>query len=205
MSFEYQKIYNEDEYVKAIETEKLDIWICSYGGCGSNFLHDHINKYRLCGTECWYQKMCHYTRPLSNNSVKFGIYIYRHPIMAYISQYHRNLININFCKLREKETKFDNKKLFELMKQQVNNWSHPQVDFPVILVRYEKLHEHANKIMKLLGIDYDLAEKVHRVNWFDVDKYKDLCKFNDCMDEIHDLVKEYEKLPDFEIIWPDKS
>lgn len=145
--------FEEKKIIEIANKEKLNFCITSYGGCGSNYIHKKLkSKYRF--TNIYYQKLCHYIRPLEIDHLDGYLYIYRDPISAIISQFNRKIFG-NFYKIKDEQynhldISFEN--IFFLMYKQIENFKNS--DCRKILIKYETAYKYENNLKEILGINF---------------------------------------------------
>jgi len=85
--------------------EKLDLYIVSHGGVGSNYLVNFLNSKNINVKydQINYNNTCHYPYKLIED--KPTIFIYGDLPKSIISQYNKNFLHINGSKINMKKTK----------------------------------------------------------------------------------------------------
>lgn len=134
--------------------EALDVWVCSFGGCGTNLLSDYLTSRNLvCQTQEWHSDLCHYYTYIPTN--KPTIYLYSNPINALKSQKRRNIIATNISKLSNGIiTTISDEALIYSMCCQFYNWiSFSNKSNNLLFVHYSKLYDNLSKIGSFIGID----------------------------------------------------
>ena len=117
------------------------------------YIHKKLkSKYRF--TNIYYQKLCHYIRPLEIDHLDGYLYIYRDPISAILSQFNRNIFG-NFYKIKDEQynhldISFEN--IFFLMYKQIENFKNS--DCRKILIKYETAYKYEKNLKEILGIDF---------------------------------------------------
>lgn len=85
----------ENYIKKSVQLEQLDCCIISFGGCGTHYLVNHLEKKKLkIKTNIWSNYLCHYS-----NLIELPIpiiYLYRDIRKAFISQLRNNFANKNY-------------------------------------------------------------------------------------------------------------
>lgn len=136
---------------------ELDVWVCSFGGCGTNLLADYlVSKGLQLHTKEWRERLCHYHTYVPTNTP--AIYMYGDPIAALKSQKHRGLAELNYKKLQidrhEQDQEYTDEKMLRLMESQYNSWMACKHDFTNILfIKYETLYDNLDNIASFLDID----------------------------------------------------
>lgn len=206
-------IFLKNKYKKRIENEKMNIWICSYGGSGTQFLYKKIiNKYPKINSVVWHNHLCHFLHPISNSTVQYGIYIYRNPIIAVQSQLRKkmqlNFLKMNFNKMKEntiyKDISFSVDNYFFIMKEQMLYWSQSNVNFPILLIKYETFHKYINEFCNIFNIDSNTVDFCDPNKEIDVNMCEKF-KIDMTTTNYKNAVEMYNSLPEFKIIYPNNG
>lgn len=104
---------------------EADIWVCSHGGCGSNFLVKNLEKngYKI-RTSLYHKILCH--SPIQIKTNKPIVYLYRNIQDAWFSMLNRGtgIYDVNIQKLsNDKNAKISEENLLRLMINQFKNWT----------------------------------------------------------------------------------
>ena len=202
---------SEENYRKQVYNSRMSIWICSYGGSGTNWLRRSVDMNMLRSNRIWVEKLCHYIRPIDNLPIKYAIYIYADPILAIVSQLKRGsshghiLLQRNYTRMIPPENSnipYSMKEHVKNMKQQMINWKNAKVNYPIILVKYEKLDKNLDLLFKTLEIRKTTRFNPRKTKESDIKNYYKKYNLNSCEKEIDDARKYYNSMPDFTIINP---
>ena len=203
----YKKMQTDKELAEIINRQKMELWICSYGGSGTNWLKKNLKKKYRINTKIWDDKLCHYIRPIDKLSINYAIYIYADPLFAVISQIRRNLSKRNFYKMIPKENanlKYSVRKFFEKITEQMRNWLNAEVNYPILFIKYEKINENINNIFKELSAEIVLPFTNRQTDINLIKMYYDKYHLKRFKETIDIAISEYNKLPDFKILYPKK-
>ena len=91
------------------------------------------------------------------------------------------------------------------MSEQMNNWKNANVNYPVILIKYEKIGEHITEIENLLGLKFKIPFKERQTDQKLINQYVkkyNLTRFNN---SIKNTKETYNNMPDFKVIYPKKT
>lgn len=145
--------------LEKLKTQKIEVAVVSYGGCGSNTLAEYLhgNRVRVYGP-VWDGQVCHYPEPLGFNGFTKFIYIYRDPRDAFYSQFIRGegYWDVNQYKLSgytiDDDNQLSSDLLFRLMVQQFRKWTKTKMDH-VMIMKYEELFDDAlnDKLSQFIG------------------------------------------------------
>lgn len=202
--------FNETTLINNIKNDKINFSITSYGGCGTNALLKILQDKFIINKSIWNYKLCHYIKPLTSINLKYSIYIYGDPLNSIISQNERNgiygsLLRLNFYKMKPANSivKYSLENVLKQMSQQIKNWTNPNVNYPVILIKYESLETNIPKLCQYLGIDtidFVFKKKNDRTELRKF--YLDLIQEKKLTQSFNQLNQQYHSLPDFQIIEP---
>jgi hypothetical protein len=132
----------------------MRVCVSSYGGCGTNALVDAIEESGIkVRTPQWKKYDCHAIRPPSGYDL--GVYLYSHPPTARKSQVRRNFLETNIGKMSRGAPPGMNN-FYGLANHQMLNWAKGTPDYPVVLMRYECMHDNLGELSELLGKDIGL-------------------------------------------------
>jgi hypothetical protein len=155
----YKFDMKESDIILQATESKLNFYVTSYGGCGSNYVKRLLGeKYKI--TNIWNKKICHYIRPLDIYSAVGCLYIYRHPICALMSQWNRGICG-NFFKIRDETNAnllFSFENLFFLMYEQMKNFKNNNLSYFTILIKYETAYKYKNELEEILNIRFDFKK-----------------------------------------------
>jgi hypothetical protein len=162
-------IIQPNEIEKRINEENLELWICSYGGCGTNLLADYLENIKQIRihTKSWRDMLCHCHTYIPTKNCK-AIYMYcRDPIDAFKSQIKRGLHVINLKKLvNTTDIEYSDIELLKAMSVQYKNW----INEPNVLkICYDTLYEQIPEIESFLKIDMsDFPKKRERTSKYTI-------------------------------------
>jgi len=136
--------------------EGLDVWICSFGGCGSNTLYQFLKNEGFSVENRYYHStLCHFPRPIETDTPT--IYLYRNIEKAWISQKNRGqtIFDINQEKLlRKRDVVHSDENMLRAMLRQARRWSTEIGFYPrnkILFMPYEFLY-HTNRTIQLAAI-----------------------------------------------------
>lgn len=204
--------YYEEEIIKKVKNQKMTLWINSYGGSGTNWLEKNLKEKYIISTDIWKEKLCHYIRPINGLSIQYTIYIYGDPLYASISELKRHAKNMSFLRMNfYKMMPIENKNLvysyplmMEKMIEQMNNWKNAKVNYPIILIKYEKIGEHITEIENLLGLKFKIPYQARKTDQKMINFYTKKYNLSKYSESIKKTREVYDSMPDFKIIYPDK-
>lgn len=136
--------------------EGLDVWICSFGGCGSNTLYQFLKNEGFSVENRYYHStLCHFPRPIETDTLT--IYLYRDIRNAWISQKNRGetIFNINQEKLlRKRDVVHSGENMLQAMLRQAKRWSTEIEFYPknkILFIPYESLY-HTNLTIQSVAV-----------------------------------------------------
>ncbi len=158
---------NENLIKKSIKKDKLDVWICSYGGSGTNMLADYLEKQGLkTKNELWHKKLVHNPNPIDIGIPM--IYIFDDPKKSLFSMKSRK--NIYFCNIlklsnnyynvklnkiskRIKKVRFNDDFLLKKMIEQFKKWTSSNLNNKILFIPFQKFftEETKNKLEAFLN------------------------------------------------------
>jgi hypothetical protein len=142
----------------------LDVWVVSFGGCGSNMLADFIKSKGLSVySHEWHSLLCHHEAPLTlDERARFDmnikiIYVFSNPIEAIKSQKRQHLLEVNYKKLTNRANAIypGHSRMLEAMQRQFDAWTaaHSTPGFDILCVNYDHIFENVADISEFLGVD----------------------------------------------------
>ena len=210
----YSHFYTDEELVKFAKTQNQDLIVCSYGGSGSNWLTKNLEKKYKISTDIWKKKLCHYIRPLNNIPVKYAIYIYSDPLYSCVSQLNRKgkysptYFEQNYYKMLDynsKHIKYNIGVMLENMIKQMNNWKNTKVNYPIILVKYEKMSENIHKLFSVVNSNIYHKFTSRRTNKNTINSYYGKYNLGMYSSIIERARTTYNSMPDYHIIYPNQK
>lgn len=161
-----EPILSEQEMIEKLDG-KMNVWVNSFGGTLTKmfikYLEDHGVK-----VHCpeFYNRGCHFTKPVNVPSINLGIYLYSKDIgISMTSQIHNGVHQMNYYRMKD----FDNEERFSVenwineMKKQTENWTKSNSYFPVLVINAECIWENIDQISEITGIDMsNFPEKKER-------------------------------------------
>lgn len=186
--------FKESTIIKIANNEKLNFCIACYGGCDSNYINSILkSKYKF--TNIYYQKLCHYIRPLKLEYLHGYLYIYRDPISAIISQFNRNIFG-NFYKIKDEQHNhlditFEN--LFYLMHKQLENFKN--TDCNKILIKYETAYKYIRELHEIFGINFEFKKNV--TNPDNIEQFMTKYNIDPNGENFRKVNKSYNEMPEF--------
>ncbi len=152
-----------------IEQEGMQVWLCSYGGSGTNMLADYLeSKGFVIKTPSWHKLLCHYSMPVSLRSNIRAIYLFSDPILAFMSMIHRGqgFYDVNQRKMNNNtDIPISDETLIKSIINQYKNWTRGTMcNFPILALKYERLFDEGKEaVSSFLGIDTaDFPKRVNR-------------------------------------------
>lgn len=157
------------------QEDKKSILISSFGGCGTTMLMKFLSKYNKYDV-IENDKLKHYPKPPNLSFVKKAVYIFGNPFDTVCSHFRRKseyyLWPTNHCRNMcgkwseispswELKDYLDNNEDLFLMEEQFDNWTNPKknIQYLILLVRYEKLWENLDKIFRFLEIPLEHIDR----------------------------------------------
>lgn len=143
----------------AIADEGLDVWLCSYGGSGTNMLASYLEtKSLVVRTRSWKRLLCHHSQPIDVRSPTKAVYLFGDPRAAFKSMKRRGPghYDVNQQKLNNrKELPYSDETLMSSMLRQFDRWTaRNQTNLPILLLRFEHIFESGKyALARFLGID----------------------------------------------------
>ncbi len=181
---------------RIVKNERLRLWICSYGGSGTNLLADYLSKKKkFQKTWIWKNSLCHF--PHFINLGIPTIYIYDDPRKSFFSMKRRGkgYWDVNQRKLNnDNNTPLSDENLFKSMIQQWKEWVKHANEKNVLFLDFRHFftEETKKKIQSFLKIsiqDYPVYKPSNRK--YDYSQYQDL--FSKYENEIQEILQFYEK------------
>jgi hypothetical protein len=197
--------YSENELKNKLVMQNLNLWINSYGGSGTNWLQKNLSQKYNVSTPIWSIKLCHYIQPINEIPIQFGIYIYADPLYALVSELRRDLLHMNFFRMmpmKYKGIKYSIRQMVEKMEEQMDCWRNAKVNYPIILIKYEKIEENLDKIQKTLDTEFKYELKKRKTDKKMIEFYQNKYNLEKIEDTIQSARNKYNEMPDFEIIYP---
>ena len=149
-----------------VALDKLDVWICSFGGCGTNLVANYLNsKGVVCINDDWMNYLCHYYTYVPNN--KPTIYVYSDPIESLKSQKLRLHRDVNILKLSNGviSTKSDEALIYSMCCQFYNWHRYRDAGHNIMFIQYAYLFDNIDTISKFVGISMtDFPKKKTRIS-----------------------------------------
>ena len=138
------EVFNGNNILNKVKNEKMDICVICYGGSSSNTLVDTLikNNY-ICRTLTWRKILCHCPEIININIPI--IYIYRDPILAFLSMKRRGKgwWDTNQKKLsNNSNVKLSDENLLKLMIKQFKMWTNYKINNKtanICIIKYEEL------------------------------------------------------------------
>ena len=199
------KYYSETELKKQINNQSIQLWINSYGGSGSNWLEQNLKSNYKISTYIWRLKLCHYIRPINNIPITMAVYIYANPVYAIVSELRRKYLRMNFYKMMPieyKELRYSIRTMLEKMSEQMNNWKNANVNYPVILIKYEKINDYIVDLEKFFDTKFEIEFRQRKTDEEKINWYSKKFNFKRIQSTLQKTIREYENMPDFQIIQP---
>lgn len=206
-----------------IEKSNFDCWVCSYGGCGTNYFRKVLNVWNIKDKSIIVReegnivKSVHMFYPPVIKRKILLIYIYGNPILSLKSIFRRKLFRtmaINAGrKVYNNSEEVDRSKFIKNLKgdllrfeYQFNNWTNSNCNYPILFINYDKLKDNFTKIEELLKSDYNITLNKKAMNAFK-QRSQDMGDFTpeelDKLNNIYgNLIKRINDLPDFWIKEP---
>ncbi len=189
-------IMSENVIIYNVKKEKLRLWICSYGGSGSNMLVNYLKfnyLFYYIDTDVWKKILCHYEKPLDLNLPM--IYIYDDPRKSFMSMRRRGsgFWDTNQKKLSNNEDEpLSDENLLKLMIQQFKNWTNHELTNKILFIdfRYFFTEEIKNKLSSFLNITIKNYPIYTETNKYNFDDHKEL--FEKYKDDIDYILNYYE-------------
>lgn len=151
----------------------IDVLVCSMGGVGTTFLMTFLRQYFRLNNRLDMDGLKHLDRPplVFGNKIK-ALYIYGNPINATLSLFRREIQHQHSSKtlanypdldpISEDETIdfYFNKGVDRLkFAEHFDNWSNPEVNYPIMLLKYENIWDNLPQIFKFLNIPSSELDK----------------------------------------------
>lgn len=125
-----------------------DIWVCSFGGCASNYLVKNLEKYGYnIQTTLYHKILCH--SPIQIKTDKPIIYLYRNIQDAWNSVKSRDIgfYDVNIKKLsNNKNVIISEENLLKLMIEQFKNWT-KNIGNNILYMSYQDLFTEKSNIL----------------------------------------------------------
>lgn len=169
-----------------MKKEKLAVWVCSYGGSGSNLLSDYLGDKKKINTRplIWKKLLCHYPKYIPSDIPT--IYIYDDPRKSFCSMKRRGkgYWDTNQRKLsNQKNIELSDENLLRAMIEQFKNWTNSPHKDNVLFIDFRHFftEETKQKIASFLKIStHDFPQMKSNIRKYDYsvhqalfDKYKD--------------------------------
>jgi|GEM_PF-61610 len=155
----------------------LDVIICSSGGVGTSFFMDFVQKYKYINSPSDIDGLKHLDQPPTGKTKQNfkALYIFGDPLNAVVSLFRRNYQQPHSCKLLANYLDIEpiarycsleeyvNEGIDRLkLEQHFDNWSNAQVNYPIMLVKYETMWEHLPEIFDFLEIPTSEIEELEK-------------------------------------------
>lgn len=149
--------FKDENVSKIIKNEAMDICVICYGGCSSNTLTHTLEKNNYkCKTPIWYKIVCHCPE-IINIDIPI-IYLYRDPILAFMSMKRRGkpIWDSNQKKMNNNEyTPLSDENLLKDMIKQFKTWTDYKLNNKadnLYIIQYDELFkdEIKDKFEKIL-------------------------------------------------------
>lgn len=166
--------FPESSVEKQIQIEGMQCWVASHGGCGTNMLVNFLDNYIKIKTPTWHTVLCHYPTPIQFNNPPpnfKAIYIYGDPCESIISQFRRDQNMTNISKINNKNIIQTHKSMTNLndyieygkdwfgINHQVERWLTTPVNYPILFLRYDQIHQNVENILNFLELPLELKDK----------------------------------------------
>lgn len=144
--------------VKQNNSDPLDIWINSFGGCRSNYVRDLLDGHYKTYNSFYEFKGCHYYKPLPDINPELAIFCYTESVgIALTSQINRGMQH-NFFKeiplnLHEKGFNYSIKNWQGIITSHIENWTKANVRYPILIINTDRLEENREKFKDITGIE----------------------------------------------------
>ncbi len=167
----FRKMINQEKYIeimkKILKRSKLDVWICSYGGSGTNMLANYLQKQGLkTKNYLWSKKLVHNPIPIDLGVPM--IYIYDDPRKSLFSEksrkniYYCNILKLsnNYFDVKKKKiskkiqnVRFNDDFLLRLMIRQFKSWSSTHLKDKIFFISLQDFFkdETKEKLQTFLG------------------------------------------------------
>lgn len=166
-SFKPSHPISNEQMAYALEKEAIQLWVCSFGDCGSDMLIDHFEQHGYIVRGAMYEERgSHFPNPTAVKGAK-AIYIYGDIYQSVLSQHHKNILALNLQKasnfnlLGEYDKQdFSNLDITPFL-EQFRAWTATNRvgNMSVIQLRYESLWEDWYAVQSFLNIDIPPPEK----------------------------------------------
>lgn len=162
---------------KALMEQGTQVWICSFGGCGTNMMLDHLETYGFkVRSDIYNERACHFSHPISIPTAK-AIYMYSDPVSAIVSQHFRNVLSLNLQKasnyklvLPKYSNTFSNLNVGPFFSQFKSWTSSTKIgEMSILHLRYERIWDNWDKVQLFLNSDFPPPLKKSR-NVYTLDK-----------------------------------
>ena len=211
---EYDTNISQKEGEDFLNNMKLDYWVFSYGGCGTNYVRKLVNLFKLENIKFINREKYNLDNP---NFV--AIYVFGDPYLSFYSIFSRKLYKkINILSGQEiyKSKQIVNYNLFvqELdkdvlrLKSQFMNWYNSNTNYPIVFINYSKLNNDSLIcICKILENKFKIKINKREIDKFKIRKSKiDNLTYQELknLKKIYGIFREYiEELPTYWIKYPD--
>lgn len=101
-----------------------------------------------------------------------------------------------------KGIKYSIRQMVEKMEEQMDCWRNAKVNYPIILIKYEKIEENLDKIQKTLDTEFKYELKKRKTDKKMIEFYQNKYNLKKIEDTIQSARNKYNEMPDFEIIYP---
>ena len=210
---------------KCIERQRMDVYIASGGGTGSNFLFNFLCKQGLSlgsRTLDYGARWCHSLDPVTpdvatSHGIKRAIFLYSsNPLLQIRSMYRQGYAEVNFRKkiglpangpptFPQNMNKYCNQS-YDLvyMEAQWDAWVslsiHSAVSYPILALNFESMWKYIPELLQYLGLPHSLSSKfpqqtVRRT----VEEHH-----KGCLKIYESLIRKIRNTPEFLIIWDGK-
>ena len=165
-----QQIPYSDKLIKK-GLDDVDVWLCSTGGAGSNFLKDRIDPFVKVKSPYMAALLTNHKEPVAYQRKGFkAIYLHTDPFDALKSMKRRGLVETNIKKLNNsKNLETKDEVLLRSFFHQFNNWTQNEITYPVLCIRYESLFESVDILEDYLGFSFKEFPPKQERSSFEID------------------------------------
>ena len=139
----------------------LDIWVCSFGGCGTNFLTNFLARHeKKVRSREWNKKYCH--SPVHLTVPIPTVYLYDDIRKSFLSQKRRKEISmVNIEKLSDFKIKdYDEELHLQLMFLQFFNWQNKKEVFYISKDEMLKNENRKKELLTYCGVDVKFSTEL---------------------------------------------
>ncbi len=150
-----QQISFSDELIRE-GLNKVEVWLCSTGGSGSNLLKNYVDDYVKVKSPYSAALLTHHKEPVDFNKPGFkAIYLHSDPFMVLKSVKRRNLVETNIKKLNNnRRLECTDEQLLASVFNQFKNWTQSNVDYPILCLKFEALYDSLDILSEYLGAPF---------------------------------------------------